>query len=120
MVVYTVSSSKAEVCGCCLYSDSPLFRIKGLLGRSSLGEEEGILLKPCNSIHMFFMRFPIDAIFLDKEGHILHIRHSIKPWRMSTLVFHAVSVLELAAGTALRLGLEKGELLTFSIKSRYT
>ena len=55
------------VCADCVVADSAWARSKGLLGRASLGEDEGILLRPGSSIHMFFMRFPIDAVFLDRE-----------------------------------------------------
>ena len=55
------------VCARCVVADSAWTRTKGLLGRASLDEDEGILLRPGGSIHMFFMRFPIDAVFLDRE-----------------------------------------------------
>lgn len=116
MLVYSASSSSSVICQECLYGDSLAFRLKGLLGRESLGDEEGILLKPCNSIHMFFMKFAIDAIFLDKNNRILHIAHSIRPWRLSALIFGAVSVLEVKAGTALKHQLSLGEEITFSIR----
>ncbi len=116
MLVYLVSSSRSVVCAHCLYGDSLAFRVKGLLGRQAMVDGEGILLKPCNSIHMFFMKFAIDAIFLDKENRILHIAHTIKPWRISALILGAKSVLEVAAGTAVKNGLVTGEELSFSIR----
>ncbi len=51
------------VCKHCVIADSPWLRMKGLLGRRELPDGEGILLRPCASIHMFFMRFAIDAVF---------------------------------------------------------
>jgi uncharacterized membrane protein (UPF0127 family) len=62
---------------------------------------------------MFFMKFPIDAIFLDREDRIVTIYHSIKPWRMSGLHPSARSVLEVQAGVASSIGLVKGDALTF-------
>lgn len=98
----------------CAFSASPLFRMKGLLGHSELSEDEGIWLKPCAQIHMFFMRFSIDAIFLDRSNEILHIEHSIAPWRVSRWVRKAHSVVECSAGKSERYGLETGDKLVFS------
>jgi uncharacterized membrane protein (UPF0127 family) len=97
----------------CEFSGSTWFRMKGLLGRSSLADGEGIWLNPCNSIHMFFMRFAIDAAFLDKERRIVRIYHGIKPWRVSAIVGGAKSVLELPAGTCQKLAVSVGDLLEF-------
>ena len=67
------------VCADCLVADSARARSKGLLGRASLGEDEGILLRPGSSIHMFFMRFAIDAVFLDRELRVLRVAADLKP-----------------------------------------
>lgn len=56
-------------------------------------------IEPCNSIHMFFMRFPIDAVFLDRQGRVKRVLRELKPWRVSPLVFGARTVVELPAGT---------------------
>ncbi|MDZ4789227.1 MAG: DUF192 domain-containing protein [Blastochloris sp.] len=88
--------------------------MKGLLGRTSLVPLEGLWLKPCNSIHMFFMRFSIDALFLDKQQCIVKVYHSLPPWAISSLIFRAESVLELAAGRANELGLQIGDQLVFT------
>jgi len=74
-------------------------RTKGLLGRASLPAGEGLLIEKCASIHMFFMRFPIDAVFIDKTGRVVHILRDFKPWRISKIVPYASAVLELPAGT---------------------
>ena len=86
--------------------------MKGLLGRRELPRDEGLLLRPTSSIHMFFMRFPIDAVFLDKKLVVRKVAGNVKPWR---LVFarHARSVLELAAGEAERRALAPGQRLVF-------
>ncbi|NJK92585.1 MAG: DUF192 domain-containing protein [Blastochloris sp.] len=101
------------LCAACFYSSSLFFKIKGLLGRKSLPQSEGLWLKPCNSIHMFFMKFPIDAIFLDKENRVIRIFHGIRPWRATPLVWKSHSVLELASGVASEFGLKAGDLLVF-------
>lgn len=74
-------------------------RLIGLLNRNSLEKGEALVLKPANSIHTFFMRFPIDALFLDKNSKVIGITHVIKPFRFSPVYFGAYSVIELPAGT---------------------
>jgi uncharacterized protein len=71
------------VCERCEVADNALRRMKGLLGRASLGVGEGLLLRPASSIHTFFMRFPIDAVFLDRTLHVMGIAESLRPWRVA-------------------------------------
>jgi uncharacterized membrane protein (UPF0127 family) len=73
-------------------------RRQGLLGRSHLDPEAGIYIAPCQGIHMFGMKFPIDVAFIDRDGRILAVHHVLKPNRVSRIVFRADGVLELAAG----------------------
>ncbi len=87
-------------------------RFMGLMFRESLEQGCGLVLSPCNSIHMFFMRFPIDAAFVDDDGRVVRAIDSIKPWRMTSFVRGAKSVIELPAGTLRGAGVNKGELLT--------
>jgi uncharacterized membrane protein (UPF0127 family) len=89
-------------------------RARGLLGRTGLEPSSGILLDPCSSIHMFFMQFPIDAVFLDRAGRVVKVLPHLRPWRMSPIVFGARRVLELPAGAAQQAGLRKGEVIRFS------
>jgi uncharacterized protein len=84
--------------------------MKGLLGRRGLDDGEGLLIRPTSSIHMFFMRFPIDAVFLDRELRILKIVPDLKPWRIAGKK-EAKQVLEMGAGEAARRGLEPGQQL---------
>lgn len=88
-------------------------RLKGLLGRESLPEGEGLHIVPCNSIHMFFMKFPIDVAFLDPEGRLVKSIHSIGPWRATRVYVDAHSALELPAGTLMRHGVQEGDQLLF-------
>ncbi|MGF1678086.1 MAG: DUF192 domain-containing protein [Candidatus Methylacidiphilales bacterium] len=105
---------RADVCLLthCAYSDSLFFRIKGLLGRKELQSDEGIWLKPCQQIHMFFMNFPIDVIFLDQKNKVVHLCHHIRPWYVSPLVWSARSVIECRAGLCEKWGLKTGDLLS--------
>ena len=83
-------------------------RNKGLLGRDGLGAGEGLWIVPCEAIHMFFMRFAIDAVFLDRSKRVTKIAHSLKPWRIAFSV-RAHSVIELPAGVALATNTEPGD-----------
>ncbi len=98
------------VCERCEVADGLISRARGLLGRSGLGPGEGLLLRPAFSIHTFFMRFPIDVVFLDRNGEVVAVAESVRPWRAATR-FRARAVLELAAGEAARLKLRPGERL---------
>lgn len=62
-------------------ADNFFKRAKGLIGRDSLPEDVGLLIPKCNAIHTFFMRFPIDATFMDREGNVVRRVRNIKPWR---------------------------------------
>jgi uncharacterized membrane protein (UPF0127 family) len=72
--------------------------MKGLLGREGLEVGEGLYIRPCSSIHSFFMKFRFDAAFVDGEGKVLHIIRAMKPWRISKMVPGAIGVVELPAG----------------------
>jgi uncharacterized membrane protein (UPF0127 family) len=73
--------------------------MRGLMGRAGLAPDEGMFFKPTGSIHMFFMRFPIDAIFLDRELVVLDVVRGLKPWRTASRRGAKV-VVELAEGAA--------------------
>src|SRR3954463_16436586 len=79
--VHTTEGS--AVCERCLVADRPLARMKGLLGRRELPAGDGIWIRPTNSIHMLFMRFAIDAVFLDRDDVVVRIVPSLRPWRMA-------------------------------------
>lgn len=96
-----------------MLADTVPARLRGLLGRRSLPQGEGILLRPAGSIHTAFMRFPIDAVFLDRELTVLGIERQLRPWRLAARR-RARAVLELAAGEADRVGLAPGDRLVAS------
>jgi uncharacterized membrane protein (UPF0127 family) len=101
------------VCERCTLADSPLTRLRGLLGRDGLEQGEGLLLRPASSIHTFFMRFPIDAVFLDRSLVVLGIADGVEPWRAASQR-GAKAILELPAGESSRRGLAVGEQLTLA------
>jgi uncharacterized membrane protein (UPF0127 family) len=82
-----------------IVADQVLKRMKGLLGKSELPIGEALWIKPCMSIHTFFMRFPIDVIFLNKRNQVVALIKNILPNRLTGLYPKAVSILELPAGT---------------------
>lgn len=88
-------------------------RMRGLMGRRELAIGEGLHLVPCNSIHMFFMRFAIDAVFLDKELRVVKLIPALPPWRATRVYWKAHSVLELPAGVASGAGTQEGDQLVF-------
>jgi len=98
------------VCERCELADGPVSRARGLLGRTGLSQGDGLLLKPTFSIHTFFMRFPIDVVFLDRDGAVVDVVTRLKPWRAAARV-RARAALELAAGEAERVCVRVGERL---------
>jgi uncharacterized membrane protein (UPF0127 family) len=87
----------------------------GLMGRRGLPERGGMLIHGCNGIHMMFMRFPIDAVFMDKSGKVVKVYDRLPPWvGLVPLVWKADRVAELPAGTARRLSIKPGETLSVS------
>jgi uncharacterized membrane protein (UPF0127 family)/CheY-like chemotaxis protein len=91
-------------------ADGPLSRMRGLLGRSGLPAGEGLLLIRAPAIHTAFMRFSIDALFLDDELRVLEIVEAMRPWHVASSR-RARSVLELAAGESARRGIRVGDRL---------
>jgi uncharacterized membrane protein (UPF0127 family) len=88
-------------------------RRKGLLGRESLLPGEGLWIKPCESVHTFFMRFAIDLVYLDRKLCVRKVRSNVGPWRMSAC-FSAHSVLELPVGVVSASRTERGDTVEFA------
>ncbi len=81
-----------------VYAETPTARLRGLLGRGALAEDTGLLIRPCRSIHMWFMRFPIDAAFLDRDMRVLKIARNLRPWQLAFAPRQTHCVLETAKG----------------------
>ena len=90
-------------------------RRRGLLGRTGLGDA-ALVIAPSNAVHTFFMRFPIDVVFVDRTGRVLRIAASVPAWRM-TGSWRAFATIELAAGTAARAGMTTGHILALRCAS---
>lgn len=102
------------VCERCVLADSALRRMRGLLGRKTLDSGHGILIRPAPAIHTCFMRFAIDAVFLDRDLSVLSVRRELRPWRMAGQR-GARAVLELPAGEAERRGIKPGDRLEVTV-----
>jgi len=90
---------------------SVLARLKGLLGRDRLAPGEALCIEPCTSIHTFFMKFPIDAAFLGRDGTVVRAIEELRPWRATRLYPAAAMVVELPAGTLRRTDTREGDIL---------
>jgi len=85
-------------------------RLAGLLGRSGMPEKSGLLLTDTKSIHMFFMRFAIDVVFLDASMRVVKVVPELRAWRIAACR-EAQHTLELPAGDAATAGIEIGDVL---------
>jgi uncharacterized membrane protein (UPF0127 family) len=94
-------------------ADHGAARRKGLLGRDGLAAGEGLWIVPCESVHTFGMKFPIDLVYLDRDKKVKKVRNNVPRWRVSACL-SAYSVVELAAGTILKTQTRPGDNLEFS------
>ena len=76
-------------------------RLRGLLGVSASDFRNGcgLWIRPCRGVHTLAMRFPIDVVYLDRAGRVVHLEHNLQPWRFSPVRMQAASVLELPSHT---------------------
>ena len=95
-------------------ADTFYTRFKGLMGTKELKDGNGLLIKPCNGIHMFWMVYSLDIVFLDGNCKIVHLIERIKPWKMSPIVKDSKMVLELPAGTIEKFNIEIGNTIDIS------
>ena len=111
--VINVSKGSVLVASEVVWAYTSRERRRGLLGRSSLGADEAMFLTPCEWLHTFRMKFPIDVAFLSADGRVLAIHHRLKPNRLSRIVLRAHGALELAAGVLKRSGTDVGDTVQF-------
>ncbi len=95
-------------------ADGFLARGRGLMMTPPLPEGSGLVLDPCGSIHMFFMRYPLDILFLDKAGSVVFMYNGIKPWRVGRVVRHAKMAVELPEGSIDKSNTELGDKINFT------
>ena len=87
-------------------------RVRGLIGVKSLGEGQGLWITPCNGIHTFFMRIPLDVLYLNAELQVVALDEAMPPWRFGRFHRGAKSVVELPSGTIATTGTEVGDQLS--------
>ncbi len=88
-------------------------RLRGLIGHAKLQSGEGLLIRPCQGVHMQWMKYPLDIAFLDPDGRVLAIYHALQPWRFSKTHRGATAALELPAGTLEATGTMLGDLVSW-------
>lgn len=90
-------------------------RLKGLLGRERLEKKEGLIIKPCNSVHTIGMKFPIDVAFVNNDDEIIHIIYSMFPGKFSHVIKNSKYVIEVNAGVFRNQGLKIGDKIKIYI-----
>lgn len=103
------TSKQCVLCSNCKVANSFISRFIGLMGRKNLEQGNGLIIVPCNSIHTFFMKFPIDVVFIDRNNTVVRLVENIKPWKISRVVWKAHSAIELPPGTISSTGTETGD-----------
>lgn len=98
----------------CEQARSFLARGRGLMGRESLAPNDGLLIDPCSSIHTFFMRFPIDVIFIDRAGRVVGLQHAMPPGRPYAGAWGARATIELPAGVIAATDTQIGDQIEMS------
>jgi uncharacterized membrane protein (UPF0127 family) len=98
-------------------ADTYLSRLRGLLGRKRLGDGEGLLLKGCAAVHTIGMRYPLDIVFLDKNGRVLKCQTGVKPFRTAS-ASGAYYTLELNKGTINKQGISVNDLFSWEQAER--
>lgn len=96
-----------------IVADTFLKRLRGLMFTKELERNSSLLIKPCNSIHMFFMNYSIDVLYLDRNENIVFIEEDLKPGKIGKHVKKASSVLELPSGKAKETGIKEGDTLEY-------
>jgi len=102
-------TQQRTLAGVLMVADSFFLSLKGLIGRARLETGHGLWIVPCQSVHTFWMRFPIDVVFLDKHCKIIHLVENLKPHRVSKHLSKANSVIELPISTIEGTGTQVGD-----------
>ena len=95
-------------------ADTLFLRMKGLLDKKYIKKGQALIIKPCDSVHTFFMRFAIDVIFVDRQQKVDLAISSLKPWRLSRLCWRAKFAIELPCGAIRDSHTEKGDEISIS------
>ena len=98
-------------------ADTHWSRMRGLLGTSpsDFRNGRGLWIVPCRGVHTWAMRFPIDAVYLDRAGVVIHIERDLQPWRFAPVRMQAASVLELPGNTVAETCTAVGDRIEISL-----
>ena len=96
---------------------TPQQRMRGLLDRDHLEQGKALIISPCNSIHMFFMKFPIDVLFVSEAGVVVRAIENLRPWRLTRIYFTAKHTIELPTGAISRSNTEKGDQIELPLST---
>lgn len=99
-------------------ADTHWSRLRGLIGVSAddFRNGTGLWIRPCRGVHTLAMRFPIDVLYLDSAGTVVHVEHNLQPWRFSPVRMQAASVLELPSHTVARTETALGDRIEIRMK----
>ena len=117
----TNSPRNVVLCERCGVADNLFTRVRGLLGRTNLKPDEGLLIRPCPSIHMFGMKFSLDVIFITSDNIVTDFVENIAPGKAYIAKAHCGkphAAIELPVGAIASSGIQTGDVLTFETSTR--
>ena len=88
-------------------------RLRGLIGHAEPSEGQGLLIRPCQGVHMHWMTYPLDIAFVDRAGEVVVLYHALRPWRFSRTHRDATAAVELPAGTLRRTDTQIGDRISW-------
>ncbi len=99
-------------------ADTHWSRLRGLIGigANDFSNGKGLWIRPCRGVHTLAMRFPIDVVYLDRAGNVVHLEHILRPWRFSPIRMNAASVLELPSQTLTKTKTALGDCIEVTMK----
>lgn len=109
----TIPGSGVVLAGAASVATSLGARMKGLLGTASLAAGAALVIRPCTGVHTFFMKYPIDVVFADRDGVVVAVCHALRPWRWTAIHPHAYEAIELPAGAAEAAGVKEGDRIGY-------
>lgn len=100
-------------------ADTHMLRLRGLLGTapSSFQHGAGLWIVPCHGVHTMAMRYPIDVLYLDNQGRVIHAEDNVRPWRLTRVIVECATVIELPAHTVWNTGTKVGDGIEIRFKA---
>ena len=108
---YATQNEPIRIVNWIIHANTYTRRLKGLMGTKALPVDTGLLLEPCNSVHTWHMKYPIDVIYLSSQDQVLHIEPSMPPNTWGKRVKNAAKVLEINAGLAANRKIQPGDII---------